>query len=53
MKEAPARRLVPASPRRADRKIGVLTRAGARLFAMEHGLNAWGELPISRPAAHP
>jgi DNA-binding CsgD family transcriptional regulator len=28
-------------------KIGVSTRAGATLFAMEHGLAAWGELPIS------
>jgi len=31
-------------------KIGVSTRAGATLFAMEHGLVAWGELPIVRPA---
>jgi DNA-binding NarL/FixJ family response regulator len=30
-------------------KIGVSTRAAATLFAMEHGLVAWGELPISRP----
>ena len=29
-------------------KIGVSTRAAATLFAMEHGLVAWGELPISR-----
>jgi HD-GYP domain-containing protein (c-di-GMP phosphodiesterase class II) len=29
-------------------KIGVSTRAGATLFAMEHGLVAWGELPIAR-----
>ena len=35
----------------AYRKIGVSTRAGATLFAMEHGLMAWGELPISRPAS--
>ena len=34
----------------AYRKIGVSTRAAATLFAMEHGLVAWGELPISRPA---
>jgi HD-GYP domain-containing protein (c-di-GMP phosphodiesterase class II) len=34
----------------AYRKIGVSTRAGATLFAMEHGLVAWGELPIARPA---
>ena len=27
-------------------KIGVSTRAAAALFAMEHGLVAWGELPI-------
>ena len=32
----------------AYRKIGVSTRAAATLFAMEHGLLAWGELPISR-----
>jgi DNA-binding NarL/FixJ family response regulator len=31
-------------------KIGVSTRAAATLFAMEHGLTAWGELPIARPA---
>jgi HD-GYP domain-containing protein (c-di-GMP phosphodiesterase class II) len=37
----------------AYRKIGVSTRAAATLFAMEHGLMAWGELPISRPAARP
>ncbi|MGH2792521.1 MAG: HD domain-containing phosphohydrolase [Actinomycetota bacterium] len=34
----------------AYRKIGVSTRAAATLFAMQHGLAAWGELPISRPA---
>jgi DNA-binding NarL/FixJ family response regulator len=33
----------------AYRKIGVSTRAGATLFAMEHGLIAWGELPIVQP----
>jgi HD-GYP domain-containing protein (c-di-GMP phosphodiesterase class II) len=27
-------------------KIGVSTRAAAMLFAMQHGLTAWGELPI-------
>jgi HD-GYP domain-containing protein (c-di-GMP phosphodiesterase class II) len=32
-------------------KIGVSTRAAATLYAMEHGLLAWGELPIARPAA--
>jgi HD-GYP domain-containing protein (c-di-GMP phosphodiesterase class II) len=34
-------------------KIGVSTRAAATLFAMQHGLLAWGELPIAsrnRPA---
>ncbi len=31
-------------------KIGVSTRAGATLFAMEQGLVAWGEFPISPPA---
>ncbi len=33
-------------------KIGVSTRAAAALFAMEHGLVAWGELPIGRGAGH-
>ena len=32
-------------------KIGVSTRAAATLFAMEHGLVAWGEFPSARPAA--
>jgi HD-GYP domain-containing protein (c-di-GMP phosphodiesterase class II) len=32
-------------------KIGVSTRAAATLFAMEHGLVAWGELPIARQPA--
>ena len=32
----------------AYRKIGVSTRAAATLYAMEHGLVAWGELPIAR-----
>jgi HD-GYP domain-containing protein (c-di-GMP phosphodiesterase class II) len=31
-------------------KIGVSTRAGATLFAMEHGLTAWGELPMAAAA---
>jgi HD-GYP domain-containing protein (c-di-GMP phosphodiesterase class II) len=35
----------------AYRKMSVSTRAAATLFAMEHGLVAWGELPISRPTA--
>jgi DNA-binding NarL/FixJ family response regulator len=34
----------------AYRKIGVSTRAAATLFAMEHGLVTWGELPIARRA---
>jgi HD-GYP domain-containing protein (c-di-GMP phosphodiesterase class II) len=29
-------------------KIGVSTRAAAALFAMRHGIVAWGELPITR-----
>ena len=29
-------------------KIGVSTRAAAALFAMQHGLTAWGEVPIGR-----
>jgi len=32
-------------------KIGVSTRAAATLFVMEHGLVAWGELPIARAPA--
>ena len=32
----------------AYRKIGVSSRAAATMFAMEHGLVAWGELPIGR-----
>jgi HD-GYP domain-containing protein (c-di-GMP phosphodiesterase class II) len=34
----------------AYEKVGVSTRAGATLFAMEHGLVTWGEFPISRPS---
>jgi putative nucleotidyltransferase with HDIG domain len=34
-------------------KIGVSTRAAAALFAMEHGLAAWGDLPISRRTGRP
>jgi HD-GYP domain-containing protein (c-di-GMP phosphodiesterase class II) len=37
----------------AYRKIGVSTRAAATLFAMEHGLVAWGEFPIARPKDRP
>jgi HD-GYP domain-containing protein (c-di-GMP phosphodiesterase class II) len=32
-------------------KLGVSTRAAAALVAMEHGLVAWGELPIGGPKA--
>ena len=32
----------------AYRKAGVSSRAAATLFAMQHGLVAWGELPIGR-----
>jgi HD-GYP domain-containing protein (c-di-GMP phosphodiesterase class II) len=35
------------------RKIGVSTRAAAALFAMEHGLVGWGELPMAAPPAAP
>ena len=34
-------------------KIGVSTRAAATLFAVEHGLVPWGELPIRRPDGVP
>ena len=34
-------------------KIGVSSRAAATLFAMEHGLVAWGELPIERRGGQP
>jgi len=34
----------------AYRKLGVSSRAAATLFAMEHGIVAWGELPMVRPA---
>jgi HD-GYP domain-containing protein (c-di-GMP phosphodiesterase class II) len=37
----------------AYRKIGVSSRAAATLFAMEHGLVAWGELPMAHPEARP
>ena len=33
-------------------KIGVSTRAAAALFAMQHGLTTWGELPIGRTRDH-
>jgi HD-GYP domain-containing protein (c-di-GMP phosphodiesterase class II) len=35
----------------AYRKIGVSSRAAATVFAMEHGLVVWGELPIARSGA--
>lgn len=34
-------------------KIGVSSRAAATLFAMEHGLVAWGELPMARQPSRP
>src|ERR687897_1428150 len=34
----------------AYEKIGVSTRAAATLFAMQHGLVAWGKLPMVRTA---
>jgi HD-GYP domain-containing protein (c-di-GMP phosphodiesterase class II) len=34
-------------------KIGVSTRAAAALFAMQHGLTTWGELPIGRGGGRP
>ena len=37
----------------AYHKIGVSTRAAAALFAMEHGLAAWGELPMGTAGARP
>jgi DNA-binding CsgD family transcriptional regulator len=46
-------RALGISPKTADRhiqnayaKIGVSTRAAAALFAMQHGLATWGELPM-------
>jgi DNA-binding NarL/FixJ family response regulator len=46
-------RVLDISVKTADRhiqnayaKIGVSTRAAATLFAMQHGLAAWGELPM-------
>jgi DNA-binding NarL/FixJ family response regulator len=35
----------------AYRKMGVSSRAGAILFAMEHGLVSWADLPVT-PASH-
>ena len=34
-------------------KMGVSTRAAAALFAMEHGLAIWGELPMGAPSPDP
>ena len=34
-------------------KIGLSTRAAATLFAMEHGLVVWGELPMPHSTARP
>ncbi len=36
----------------AYRKTGVSTRAAATLFAMQHGLVTWGELPIAGSPGH-
>ena len=36
----------------AYRKMGVSTRAAATLFAMRHGIVAWGELPMAGPDPH-
>ena len=33
----------------AYRKLGVSSRAAATVFAMEHGLVTWGELPMAQP----
>jgi HD-GYP domain-containing protein (c-di-GMP phosphodiesterase class II) len=53
-------RTLDISPKTADHhvqnayaKIGVSTRAAAALYAMEHGLAAWGELPIAHPSRRP
>jgi HD-GYP domain-containing protein (c-di-GMP phosphodiesterase class II) len=49
-------RALGISPKTADRhiqnayaKMGISTRAAAALFAMRHGLMAWGEFPIDPP----
>ena len=46
-------RTLGISPKTADRhlqnayqKIGISTRSALTLFAMEHGLVSWGELPM-------
>jgi hypothetical protein len=45
----PARIPCHAAAGRRGGQIGVSTRATTTLFAMEHGLVAWGELPMARP----
>jgi HD-GYP domain-containing protein (c-di-GMP phosphodiesterase class II) len=52
-------RALSISPKTADhhlqnayRKIGVSSRAAVSLYAMEHGLVAWGELPMGGRATH-
>jgi DNA-binding NarL/FixJ family response regulator len=37
----------------AYRKMGVSSRAAAILFAMEHGLVSWGDIPRTPAAGHP
>jgi HD-GYP domain-containing protein (c-di-GMP phosphodiesterase class II) len=53
-------RALGISPKTADRhiqhayaKIGISSRAAAALFAMEHGLATWGELPLGRTGSRP
>lgn len=53
-------RLLGISAKTADRhiqnayaKIGISTRAAAAVFAMQHGLVAWGELPMARIGGRP
>jgi len=53
-------RLLGISAKTADRhiqnayaKIGISTRAAATVFAMQHGLAAWGELPMVRAGGRP
>jgi HD-GYP domain-containing protein (c-di-GMP phosphodiesterase class II) len=52
--------LLGISAKTADRhiqnaygKIGISTRAAAALFAMQHGLATWGELPIASRGGRP
>jgi HD-GYP domain-containing protein (c-di-GMP phosphodiesterase class II) len=53
-------RLLGISAKTADRhiqnayaKIGISTRAAATVFAMQHGLAGWGELPMVRTDGRP